>query len=232
MWRFLLFVSVAVGAAYYWWQSRDSEALRAKEAAKIVRAEKEIGIRRMLAAHQTFKFSSVVVDMSSPNGVLDFRAQIKSQETLVAAYGQVRSECSEEFAAPSCWEIAILEADGKPVELETSPEVPGDAAVDVDTNKPAEDSDAVGGTDTKEDDAKDDSVQSDDSEPAATHRVARPRINSRTGPGTSNPVVTQLLEDTELSLLETRSGWGRFQIMSGPSKGEAVWIALSLTAEL
>lgn len=243
MWKLLILLVLAGGGAAYWWTNRDTAALQAAADAKILRAEKELGIRQMLGNHGTFTFSSIVLDLKGPDGAPEFRGQLRSQETLVAAYGQLRGRCEADFARAGCWEIALLEADGRPIELDTAPELPGTpdqpatGAEGAETTPAADASPAPESPDAAAPSSGADTATTADpapvsATPQATHRVTRERINSRTGPGTSNPVVTQLTEDTQIRLLETRSGWGQFAVMSGPAEGETVWIALSLTAPL
>ena len=64
--------------------------------------------------------------------------------------------------------------------------------------------------------------------PQATHRVARARINTRSGPGTENPIITTLSAGTLLALIETEGSWGRFLILDGTAAGTEVWSALSI----
>lgn len=64
--------------------------------------------------------------------------------------------------------------------------------------------------------------------PQATHRVARARINTRSGPGTENPIITTLSAGTLLALIETEGSWGRFLILDGAATGTEVWSALSI----
>lgn len=242
MWKGMILLCAAGGAAAFWWTSRDPEALQAAAAAKVTRAEQKAGIRQMLAGHDTFTFTNVVLDLEGPEGLPEFRGQIRSQETLVAAYGQVRKLCDGDFAQAECWEVALLEADGRPVELETAPELPG--TTDPTSGQPAtvpsqngqetppgsEETPLAAADPVPE--TTEDTREQQAIGPEATHLVTRPRINSRSGPGTSNPVVIQLTQDTPLGLLDTRDGWGQFVIISGPAEGQAVWIALSLTAPL
>ncbi|MEM1149375.1 MAG: hypothetical protein AAGI03_02305 [Pseudomonadota bacterium] len=255
----IVFLLLVAGAGYGWWITRDPDALRAAAAEKTLRAEQELGIRQMLNRHDTFAFENILLDMEGPDGMPEFRGQIRSQEALVAAYGQIRGLCEADFAQGSCWEIALLEADGRSVELSTAPEVavaptsetettqttqeagaapqtaavtgaPATAEAGEEATAPSEQPEATSETPTTEDAS--DSSSTAEAGPQPTHRVTRPRINSRSGPGTNNQVVTQLTEDTPLGLLESRDGWGQFTVMGGPSEGSIVWIALSLTAPL
>ena len=242
MWRGLILLALVVGVAGYWWISRDTEALKAAAAAKVTRAEQEVGIRQMLAGHETFNFSNVVLTLDGPEGSPEFRGQIESQESVVAAYGQIQGTCDGEFARAECWTHALLEADGRPVELGTSPEVPGGEGVEQpeanqQTAATTETSTATPATAPPPTPAAAPAAETAAAAPAtagpeATHFVTRPRINSRAGPGTGNPIVTQLIGDTRLGLLQTQGGWGQFVVIDGPAEGETVWIALSLTGTL
>lgn len=66
----------------------------------------------------------------------------------------------------------------------------------------------------------------------ATHKVARAVINTRSGPGTSNPVVTRLTAGAQLSLLESQGGWGHFVVIGGEDDGREVWAAFSILEAL
>lgn len=243
MWKGLILLALVVGAAGYWWMSRDSEALQAAAAAKVTRAEQEVGIRQMLAGHDTFKFSNVVLTLEGPDGQPEFRGQIESQEAVVAAYGQVQGNCDSEYTRSECWSLALLEADGRPVELSTAPEVPSEepqqaATGSAEGTAPAQTAASDGNapaptpTPTAAPAADAPAAQPSLAGPTATHVVTRPRINSRAGPGTGNPIITQLVGDTRLGLLTSQGGWGQFVVIDGPSEGETVWIALSLTAPI
>lgn len=65
-----------------------------------------------------------------------------------------------------------------------------------------------------------------------THRVARAVINTRSGPGTSNPVITRLTAGAQLSLLDEQGGWGRFVVLGGENDGLEVWAAFSILEAL
>ena len=74
--------------------------------------------------------------------------------------------------------------------------------------------------------------QAEPASPPATHQVARPVINTRSGPGTGNPVVTRLTQGAQLALLEEQGGWGRFIVLDGEARGTEVWAALSILEAL
>ncbi|MEM6548503.1 MAG: SH3 domain-containing protein [Pseudomonadota bacterium] len=67
--------------------------------------------------------------------------------------------------------------------------------------------------------------------PDTTHEVALPLINARTGPSTSEPIITTLRSGTPLALVELRAGWGRFVILEGEFSGAEGWAAMSLVEE-
>ena len=61
-----------------------------------------------------------------------------------------------------------------------------------------------------------------------THRVDRPVINARSGPGTGNPALGRLAEGRDLSLLKTRQDWGQFVVLEGKLARQVVWVAMDL----
>jgi len=73
---------------------------------------------------------------------------------------------------------------------------------------------------------------SDTAPPAATHKVARPVINTRDGPGTDNAVVTRLNAGARLALVERTGEWGRFVVLDGAESGTEVWAALRILEAL
>ena len=63
---------------------------------------------------------------------------------------------------------------------------------------------------------------------AATHRVARPLINTRSGPGTETAIVTKLRAGARLALIAEQDGWGHFVLLDGDREGQEVWAALRI----
>ena len=61
-----------------------------------------------------------------------------------------------------------------------------------------------------------------------THRVARPVINVRNGPGTDRAVIARLPEGMRLALIDRREDWGRFLVLEGEASGREVWAALDI----
>ena len=62
----------------------------------------------------------------------------------------------------------------------------------------------------------------------ATHLVDRPRVNARSGPGTSFGIVTSLPQGTPIALLEESNGWGKFRLLEEQASDDLIWVALSL----
>lgn len=63
---------------------------------------------------------------------------------------------------------------------------------------------------------------------AVTHRVDRPIVNARSGPGTSSPALGRLALGRDLSLLKTREDWGQFVVLEGKLARQVVWVAMDL----
>ena len=63
---------------------------------------------------------------------------------------------------------------------------------------------------------------------SVTHRVDRPVVNARTGPGTGNPAVGRLTAGLDLSLVQTRQDWGQFVVLDGKLTGQIVWVAMDI----
>lgn len=67
---------------------------------------------------------------------------------------------------------------------------------------------------------------------AATHTIALPRINTRSGPGIEHPVVLRLKSGARLALVEGRDAWGRFRIVGGANDGREIWAAFHILQAL
>ena len=124
---------------------------------------------------------------------------------------------------------AVVVEEASPAEIAPAPEpiaakaLPVSTAAQVEAPPPAPaapaDPDSVGSRIADATDAQ---------PPAATHRVARPVINTRAGPGTNNPVLAKLKAGDRLALLGKQGGWGNFLILDGADGGAEVWAALRL----
>ncbi|MFK7942697.1 MAG: hypothetical protein AB8B85_07290 [Paracoccaceae bacterium] len=237
------FLGLISGVGLGWWPNDERESAEMAEAMRL-KAEAALGIRRMLRAHPDFEFRDVVVGRVLEGGHVDFRGQLQRKGRAKAVYGLVAVHCVDGLATAECWKLSYLEADGAmvalkpaapPVLAERSTNVPdeplqdetdgGSVVIQASTTGSIETSDTHSISDDPADQAEDDDV------PSATHLVARPVINTRSGPGTDNPVLTRLNEGARLALINTKGAWGNFVILEGNAVGQEVWAALSLLEE-
>lgn len=65
-----------------------------------------------------------------------------------------------------------------------------------------------------------------------THLVARPVINARSGPGTTNAVLGKLTAGTALELITRDGRWGQFRVLDEGGPAEPVWVAMSILEAL
>lgn len=230
----VILVGLISGAGFGWWPKAERESEELTEALRL-KAEAALGIRRMLRADARFDFHNVVVGRVLDDGQIDFRGQMRRGGRAEAVYGFVSGQCADTLANAQCWDLTHLEANGAVVVLS-----------DADTKTAA--ISAVGQLATARNAQPDtfqtadvsyvasESAQQSESPPpdtphATTHKVARPVINTRSGPGTDNPVLTRLNAGARLSLIATKGGWGNFIILDGRAGGQEVWAALSLLEE-
>ena len=206
-----------------------------------------LGMRKMLRTHTDHSFSSIVIGPAGPDELFDFRAQITLSGQTMPACGRVRGLCMAGPEQPECWELAYLEANGQPVDLAdleagtsdthrawatlsaaVTPHAPAPlplvktAVRDIpDLPDPAPQAATPPRAETPPTARK-------EAPRSATHRVARPVINTRGGPGTTHAVITRLAEGASLALIERRDGWGRFIVLDGPAEGTKVWASLAI----
>lgn len=239
----LLIVVLAVGFGGYWWISRqDPEAEKARLIAVAKAASAKIGMQKMLRESDVFEFTNVVISRSQTEGALEFRAMVIQQGAPRPVYGEAAPNCEDALEAAECWDIILLEVDGRPYQLggpvpeedgaetdqagttqedpETDANTEDTATVDPEEPTPAQPEDAASETP--------DATQDTRPGPTATHEVARPLINARSGPGTSNEVLTRLSGGSRLAQISASEGWGQFLVLSGDSEGMTVWIAFSI----
>lgn len=264
----LLIVLMGVGAGLWVILPHSPEDERARLAASARAASARIGVQKMLSESDLFDFTNVVVSANSQGEGFEFRAMALQQGASRPVYGQAAAQCDDALEAARCWEIVLLEVDGRPVDLglATVPAASEEAAPlkvpepeDVPTEPSAEGgSEQVSESATADPEAVPDTSPAGPTEPESTpepaaapveaeqssgpieepadaagprsptHVVDRPIVNARSGPGTENPVLTTLSGGTQLNQLDERDGWGQFEVLSGDSEGQTVWIALSI----
>ena len=230
----LILVGLISGAGLGWWPEAERESEDMTEALRL-KAEAALGIRRMLRAHQGYDFRDVVVGRVLEGGEVDFRGQVRRNDRSEGVYGRVSGQCADNLSKAQCWDLTHLEASGTVIAL-------SDGVSDPVTNAPR--GNLATGQNTPPDPIQTADVNyvsretiqllessETSNRPSATHKVARPVINTRSGPGTNNPVLTRLNAGARLSLITTEGGWGNFIILDGRSGGQEVWAALSLLEE-
>ncbi|MEM1297806.1 MAG: SH3 domain-containing protein [Pseudomonadota bacterium] len=236
----LILLGLIGGAGIGWWPAEERESEEMAEALRL-KAEAALGIRRMLRAHPDYDFQQVVVGRVLDGGQVDFRGQMQRQGRADAVYGLVSVQCVEDLAVAGCWNLTYLESSGKlmsfanaadvaqkPVTADDDPVAEAARVNHATARKPRSDpiSTEFGNYVSHE------TIQLEEGfAPSATHLVARAVINTRSGPGTDNPVLTKLNAGARLALIEQRGGWGNFVILDGSAGGKEVWAALSLLEE-
>lgn len=249
---FLVFILVGLlsGAGFGWWPQEDRDSREMREALRL-KAEAALGIRRMLREHPDLDFHGIVVGRVLDGGEVDFRGLLRAKGRAEAVYGKVSAQCGDALASSGCWALDYLEAGGTQVTLasisntRTGPSMANQEKLEdphaqrvTRVKHPTVSKDPSGelpvdavhyvSRETIQQPEVSPRAQAD---PAPTHKVARPVINTRSGPGTDNPVLTRLNAGARLSLIETRDGWGNFVILDGKAGGQEVWAALSLLEE-
>ena len=247
---FLLFIVATVAGLAIWWISRqDPDVERARLTAAAKAASATVGMQKMLRESDVFEFTNVVVSPSQTEDVLEFRAMVIQQGAPRPVYGEAAPNCEDALEAAECWDLVLLEVDGRPYDLGVGAPAPAGDAPDTtetdDTNPetaetgPAEETVVAPPTDPVAGEPALDPVevitttteqptQDPRPGPIATHEVARPLINARSGPGTTNEVLTQLSGGTQLAQVSASEGWGQFLVLSGEAEGLTVWIAFSI----
>lgn len=236
----LILIGLIGGAGIGWWPTEERESEEMAEALRL-KAEAALGIRRMLRAHPEYDFQQIVVGRVLEGGHVDFRGRMQRQGRADAVYGLVSVNCVKNLAVAGCWDLTYLESSGKLMSFASSADIaqsPGTAGADtvaeapgVDLATALEQASAPISTDSGNYSSRE-MVQSQEGfAPSVTHLVARSVINTRSGPGTDNPVLTKLNAGARLALIEQRGGWGNFVILDGSAGGKEVWAALSLLEE-
>lgn len=249
--RFLLILILicAAVAGGWFWLNRDRSGEIAAAEARHARAKAALGMRTMLREHPVYDFKSIVLGTTGADRSVDFRSKVSRSGRMTPAYGQAQPICEQDLELAECWELTYLQADGQDIDLgaseatsqsESKPEVAEEQEPPAEPSEPATDTSATTSPSAEPavaapvetSVAQTENTISEPSAPPATHRVARQLINTRSGPGTQNPVVTQLQAGAELALLETQDGWGRFLLLSGAERGIEVWAAFSILEAL
>jgi hypothetical protein len=228
-----LFLFVALLTVLGWHAlSIDPVEARAREAAEHRKIASFLGILGALQDQKRFEFRNVVIGLWDPEARTDFRAQLLVEGRYVPVFGQMSTQCKKQVEAPSCWDLVHLEANGRIVNLTAQKVMVAQHVTPVTGPGPVGSTEVVASSEANVVAAVDpDTTQravSGDANPPPTHRVARARINARSGPGTGNPIVTRLVEGNRLSLLKTRDGWGHFVVLDGSETGSEVWAALRI----
>lgn len=192
-------------------------------------AEERVGLKRMLVARDDLEFANLVI--GSNDGTLrDFRARLIEDGNARPVFGQARRICESAPDLPECWELAHLQVNGQSRNLSASDVARAaiqdgpleddnqDAEIETGDTAPAE---MIAPIEPKATDA-----------PGATHLVARPIINARSGPGIANPVLFKLSQGARLGLISEDRGWGKFVILDGENQGSEAWASLSILESL
>lgn len=251
----LILVAAAIIIAGGFWVSRqDPDAERARIMAAAEVAASRVGVQKMLRAQDAFDFSNVVITRDPESDGFEFRAMSFSQGAARPVYGQARTDCGDGLDRAECWRIALLEIDGREYALAR---VPGadpesgqgngaqptasgsDVAASPSVPTPAEPAPPAAATvqpastepaETAGAEPTESTATAGPAGPSTTHRVNRPVVNARSGPGTNNPVVTRLNNGTALAQISQAEGWGQFMVLSGESEGQVVWVAFSIVS--
>ena len=192
-------------------------------------ADERVGLRRMLDAREDLELVNLVI--GTDGGELrDFRARLVEDGHARPVFGQARRTCDSGPGLAECWEIAHLHVDGKlrnlsiseasaPTLRDTLPvEVSDDAEIETGEIPSAETA----------------SPRKPEAPllPRATHLVARPIINARSGPGLANPVLFKLSQGARLELIAEDRGWGKSVVLDGDNEGTEAWASLSILETL
>lgn len=228
-----LFFFAAVCLALGWQVlSIDPVEARARAEAEQRRMASVLGILGALQEDDRFEFRNIVIGLSDPDERTDFRAQLLQEGRQVPVFGQMSSDCDARIEFASCWKLVHLEADGRVVDLNIRPQVIAQHVTPATVAEPAAPAElaeaSTAGRDATPEPVVQETLATADATPPPTHRVARARINARSGPGTGNPVITRLVEGSRLSLLQARDGWGHFVVLDGDDRGAEVWAALRI----
>ncbi|MEM9140342.1 MAG: hypothetical protein AAGB15_10995 [Pseudomonadota bacterium] len=228
---------MAIGATGSAWAWLGPDLAGPREAPEVAQARAKAGARQMLTDHPELEFRNLVIGRVHPSALVDFRGRLLRHGRLNPAYGQVRPVCEYDRDQPSCWEIAHIEVDGEAISdlrslvTATAQKEPPAAAPLRDRPAGGE---VLGGAIAMNVTAlppkAPDVVETPEAK--ATHRVARPVINARSGPGTDHPVVAKLRDGVRLQMMEGQADWGRFVVLDSEIAGQEVWAALRILEEV
>lgn len=247
----MLSLGVGSGVGYVW---MTQPHITEQQAQLKTTTEAALGVRRMLHRRGDLALTNLVIGIERDPGHRDFRGRLDKGGRLRPVFGQARQMCDTGVGAPECWQIAYMEVDGKPVTTTPDGAAPAGLIVPapqddlVTADIPPKDADPERAaplnpravpetalarpTMPPKANAKADRAGIEPGTPTATHQVARPVINARSGPGTGNPVVTKLSAGDQLHLVGQDGGWGQFVIVGGDSAGARVWAALRIVEPL
>ncbi|MEM7058405.1 MAG: SH3 domain-containing protein [Pseudomonadota bacterium] len=190
-------------------------------------AQERIGLRRMLNDREDLNFVNLVVGTAT-DGMRTFRARMVEDSHPRPVFGQARRICQSAPDVAECWEIATLQVDGQI--RETRPQVINEApatAFRAPNPVPTED---IETSDIPRQTAATSPERSE--APRATHLVARPIINARSGPGLANPVLFKLSQGARLGLISEDGEWGKFLVLDGDGQGAEAWASLKILEDL
>jgi hypothetical protein len=164
------------------------------------------------------------VDLTSWN----FRATVNSGDLSKPAFGTIRNLC-DAFAETRCWELVSLEIDGQEAfaeaAQETGPSLDQSARLQLQDATPNEQDTPLekeGGTALQP-------ASAPNLPPTPeTWHTRTDNVNGRVGPGTDYDVAFKMPMVLELTLIETRDGWGRFAYPASDGTAGEIWIWMQL----
>jgi|GEM_PF-6347198 uncharacterized protein YgiM (DUF1202 family) len=230
----LLFVAALSSAAYVF-MSRDAPRI-ANSIASPSNSVLYLAIQEALRAHESGigeRLSLLVpgekVDLTSWN----FRATTRNGDLSKPVFGTIRNLC-DAFADANCWTLISLEIDGQPAfsgqtsqsapVLDQVVSSPARNALSQERDEPA----ATQSTSLQPAAASDAPVLSETATPAEKWRTRSENVNGRMGPGTEYDIAFKVPRGMALTLVETRSGWGRFEYPTSDGSGAQIWIWMQL----
>lgn len=214
--------AVALAGGTWSWVSPPSEHATDHDMARQDAVERT-GVKRMLMAREDLNLANLVIGSGSAEGLRIFRARLIDDGHARPVFGQARRTCDAAPDIPECWDIALLRVDGEDRDLKTpvlpSREAPQPEEEVIETSEIPDLSTPV-------------ELPAVEPTPEATHLVARPVINTRSGPGLNNPVLFRLPKGARLGLLAEDQNWGKFLVLDGDSAGSEVWASLTILEDL
>lgn len=227
---------IVAGGTWTWVApNAESEAVRSPVSQDF---DERIGLKSMLTNQSGLNFVNLVIGRNS-DGLRAFRARIVEDNHARPVFGQARRTCDSAPDLAECWEIAILQIDGEMRDLGHQASVAvsepktssqsGIAEDEIETSDIRRTLRAPSIAVTEFSATDDAEVQTASN---ATHLVARPIINARSGPGLSNHVLFKLTKGHRLALISEERGWGQFIVLDGDDPGTKVWASLNILEDL